>query len=158
KTDEMVKKVEARTKDWAKSGAAKPKVPAPPKPAGTTEKIITDPQAEQVYVYIGHLGITRQNPDYYKLLVMDNVLGTGPGFTDRLSATLRDRQGLAYTVNATIASGAGNQQPGTFTGFIGTSAKDFLPARDGFVTEIAKIREAAPSAQEVDDAKKYLLG
>ena len=43
------------------------------------------------------------NPDYYKLLVMDNVLGTGPGFTDRLSATLRDRQGLAYTVNATIA-------------------------------------------------------
>ena len=31
-----------------------------------------------------------------------NVLGTGPGFTDRLSAKIRDRAGLAYTVSATI--------------------------------------------------------
>ena len=44
-----------------------------------TEKIVSDPNAAQVHVYIGHLGITRDNPDYYKLLVMDNVLGTGPG-------------------------------------------------------------------------------
>ena len=53
------------------------------------ERIVSDPTAAQVHVYIGHLGITRNNPDFYKLLVMDNVLGTGPGFTDRLSATLR---------------------------------------------------------------------
>jgi zinc protease len=110
-----------------------------------------------VHLYLGHLGITRNDPDYYKLLVMDNVLGTGPGFTDRLSATLRDRQGLAYTVNASITGNAGNQR-GTFLGFIGTAGKDFIRARDGFVAEIAKMTEAPPTAQEVDDAKKYLLG
>ena len=156
KTDEMAKKIEVMTKNWKASDAKKPEPAAPPA-AKLVERIVSDPTAAQVHMYLGHLGITRQNPDYYKLLVMDNVLGTGPGFTDRLSATLRDRQGLAYTVNATIASGAGNQI-GTFTGFIGTSPKDFIQARDGFVTEIAKLRDTPPTALEVDDAKKYLLG
>ena len=75
----MVKKIEELTEDWKKSDAAKPTVPAPPKPTAVTEKIVSDPTAAQVHVFIGHLGITRNNPDYYKLLVMDNVLGTGPG-------------------------------------------------------------------------------
>ncbi|MFO0805893.1 MAG: pitrilysin family protein [Gemmataceae bacterium] len=155
--DAMLKKVEELTKEWKPTKDVKPVAAAPPKADKVNERIVSDPNAAQCHLFLGHLGITRQNPDYYKLLVMDNVLGTGPGFTDRLSATLRDRQGLAYTVNATIATGSGNEI-GTFTGFIGTAAKDFIQARDGFVTEIAKIRDAEPSAQEVDDAKKYLLG
>src|SRR5437763_5044356 len=88
---------------------------------------------------------------------MDNVLGTGPGFTDRLSSTLRDRQGLAYTVNATITNSAGTQ-PGTFTGYIGTFPDKFTWVRDGFLKEVEKLRAEPPTAQEVEDAKKYLLG
>ena len=64
---------------------------------------------------------------------------TGPGFTGRLSATLRDRQGLAYTVNATITPSAGDQ-PGTFTGYIGTFPDKFTWVRDGFLKEINKLR------------------
>ena len=37
---------------------------------------------------------------------MDYVLGLGPGFTDRLSRTLRDRDGLAYSVWASMAGSA----------------------------------------------------
>jgi zinc protease len=157
KADEMVRKIEALTKDWKKSDAARPTVPAPPKPTAVTEKLISDPNAAQVHVYIGQLGITRNNPDYYKLLVMDNVLGTGPGFTYRLSATLRDRQGLAYSVSATIASSAG-LEPGTFNGYVGTFPEKFLDVRHGFLREIEKIREEPPTNEEVEDAKKYLLG
>jgi zinc protease len=131
-------------------------VEAPPKPVGA-EKIVTDPNAAQVHVYIGHLGITRNNPDYYKLLVMDNVLGVGPGFTDRLSANLRDRAGLAYTVNASITGSAGKEQ-GTFTGFVGTFPAKFLDVKFGFLKEVNKLRDEPPTKQEVDDAKKYLLG
>jgi zinc protease len=120
-------------------------------------QIVSDPQAAQVHVFIGHLGITRDNPDYYKLLVMDNILGTGPGFTDRLSSTLRDRMGLAYTVRATITSNAG-KQPGTFSGYIGTFAKSFLDVQRSFLREIERIREEPPTPEEVEDAKKYLLG
>ena len=157
KSDEVVKKIEVLTKDWKKSELGKPTVPAPPKADMSTTKIISDPDASQVHVYIGELGVTRNNPDYYKLLVMDNVLGTGAGFTDRLSANLRDRQGLAYTVRATISSSAG-LQPGTFQGYIGTRPDAFLRVRDGFFSEIRMIRDTLATQEEVDDAKQYLLG
>ena len=156
KTDEMAKKVEGLTKDWAKADLPPLNPAAPPAPAGG-EQVVSDPAAAQVHVFIGHLGVTRTNPDYYKLLVMDNVLGTGPGFTDRLSSTLRDRQGLAYTVNASITNTAATQ-PGVFQGYIGTFPKSYVDVRAGFLKEVARIRDEPPTAQEVDDAKKYLLG
>ena len=157
RTDEMARKIEALTQEWKKSDVRPPTVAAPPRPTPPTEKIISDPQAAQVHVYIGELGIKRNNPDYHKLLVMDNVLGTGPGFTYRLSATLRDRQGLAYTVTASITGSAG-LQPGTFSGYVGTFPDKFLDVKHGFLREIVKLRDEEPTETEVEDAKKYLLG
>jgi zinc protease len=131
---------------------------AKPDPKGAPgEQIVSDPTAAQTHLYLGHLGITRDHPDYFTLLVLDNILGTGPGFTDRLSANLRDRQGLAYTVNAQICSSA-TDQPGTFLGYIGTHRDKYADAKDGFLREIRKMREVPPTEQEVEDAKKYLLG
>ncbi|MCS6866709.1 MAG: pitrilysin family protein [Gemmataceae bacterium] len=153
---EMMKKIEALSRDWKKSTAAKPELKAPPPPQGG-EKIVSDANAAQVHVFLGHLGITRNNPDYYKLLVMDNVLGVGPGFTDRLSATIRDRLGLAYTVTASITGSAG-KEPGAFTGFVGTFPKNYLDVKRAFLKEIDKMRDELPTPQEVEDAKKYLLG
>jgi zinc protease len=152
----MIKKIEALTQDWKKSPLAKPEVKAPPQPQ-RGEKIVSDANAAQVHIFIGHLGITRDNPDYYKLLVMDNVLGVGPGFTDRLSANIRDRLGLAYTVTASITGSAG-KEPGAFTGFVGTFPKNYLDVKRAFLKEIDRIRDEQPTPQEVDDAKKYLLG
>ena len=71
--------------------------------------------------------------------------------------TLRDRQGWAYTVRATITGDAGKEQ-GTFTGYIGTFGKSFLDVRHGFLREFNKIRDEVPTKQEVEDAKQYLLG
>jgi zinc protease len=157
KTAEITKKIEELTNDWKKTDIGKPEIPAPPRPKTLTTKIVSDPDAAQVHVYIGELGITRNNPDYYKLLVMDNVLGTGAGFTDRLSANLRDRQGWAYTVRATITTSA-STQPGTFAGYVGTFPEVYLKVRDGFLDEIRLIREKPATKDEVEDAKQYLLG
>src|SRR5262249_37608979 len=93
----------------------------------------------------------------YKLLVMDYVLGTGPGFTDRLSARLRDRKGLAYTVTANISSSAA-EEPGLFTCYIGTKPGNFAEVKGLFLEELARIRNEAPKREEVEDAKSYLLG
>lgn len=153
---QLLQQLEKLTRDWKPRNAPPPQPPQPPQPPGEL-LIVSDPNAAQVHVFIGHLGITRDDPDYYKLLVMDNVLGTGPGFTDRLSAILRDRLGLAYTVRASITANAG-KQPGTFSGYIGTFPNSFLDVHRAFVREIERIRDEPPSAQEVDDAKKYLLG
>ena len=115
------------------------------------------PEAEQLQFLMGHPGIRRKDPDYYKLLVMDYVLGTGPGFTDRLSSRLRDREGLAYTVTANICSSA-SEEPGLFTCYIGTEAKNLDRAKKEFLEELKRIRTEPPKDSEVDDVKKYLLG
>jgi zinc protease len=154
--EEMVRRVERLTATWQRVDLPRPTPSSPPVAAGI-ERIITDPTAAQTHVFLGQLGITRTNPDYYKLLVMDNVLGTGPGFTDRLSSTLRDRQGLAYTVTAQI-TGTASDQPGAFIGYVGTFPDKYTWVRESFVKEIRRIREEPPTHQEVEDAKSYLLG
>ena len=77
------------------------------RPEKFAQTVLTMPQAAQLQMFLGHVGIRRDDPDYYKLLVMDHVLGTGPGFTDRLSSRLRDREGLAYSVSAAITGVGG---------------------------------------------------
>lgn len=112
---------------------------------------------EQVHVYLGHAGIRRTDPDFYRLSVMDHILGTGPGFTSRCSRKLRDEQGLCYAVGAGIASSAG-EEPGTFTAYIGTSPANRQRAIDGFLAEIRRIREEPPSESELQDVQDYLTG
>jgi zinc protease len=154
---EVIEEVKKLTADWKKGDVAKPKTPAVEKPKEFTQKILTMPEAAQLHFYMGHAGIKRNDPDYFKLLVMDYVLGTGPGFTDRLSAKLRDREGLAYTVSANISGSAG-EEPGAFTCYIGTEPKHFAKVKGMFLEELKRIREEKPTADEVDGAKKYLLG
>ncbi|MBL8749132.1 MAG: insulinase family protein [Planctomycetes bacterium] len=112
---------------------------------------------EQVHVFLGHIGIRRTHPDFYVLSLMDHVLGTGPGFTSRVSKKLRDEQGLCYAVSAGITASAG-EEPGTFTAYIGTSPEHRQKAIDGFLTEIRRIRSEPPSPQELQDVKDYLTG
>ena len=138
KTDEVIAEIKRLTADWKPRDVPAAKLPPPKKPTRRLRRtIITVPEANQLYVYLGHRGIRRNDPNYYKLLVMDNVLGTGSGFTDRLSANLRDRQGLAYTVNASITGDAG-EEPGTFTCFIGTFPDKLAAVKEGCLKEIER--------------------
>jgi zinc protease len=112
---------------------------------------------QQVHVFLGHLGITRSHPDYAALTVMDHVLGTGPGFTNRVARRLRDELGLAYTVHASISSSAG-VMPGLFTAYIGTSPENLRTAVQGFMREIRRIQSERVPATELELAKSYLTG
>jgi zinc protease len=155
--DKVAAGIKKRTAAWKAVKLPELHIAAPPKRDKFTQTIITDRSAAQLTVYLGHLGIKRDNPDYYKLLVMDHVLGTGAGFTDRLSSSLRDRQGLAYSVSARITGTAG-EEPGAFTASIGTFPDKFAEVKAGFLKEIKRIREEVPSKEEVGDVKKYLTG
>jgi zinc protease len=154
---EMLTDVTRLTAGWKKGELPALKLPEVSKPEKFTQKIITMPQAAQVQVYLGHVGIRRKDPDYYKLLVMDHILGTGSGFTDRLSARLRDREGLAYTVTGSITSSAGIE-PGAFTSYIGTDKTHFLRAKQLFLEELNRIRDTKPAPRELEDVKAYLIG
>ena len=124
----------------------------------TRKRILIDhPEKDQVVVRLQTLGITRDNPDYYALRVMDNILGTSPGFTDRFSAKLRDELGLAYSTYANISAGSGFYK-GSFLGYIGTRAENVELALKTMYELIDQIRTEPVTDQELVDAKDYLKG
>ncbi len=133
-------------------------VTTPPKLPPRATRIDAFPaKRQQVHLFLGHLGIKRNDPDYAALVVMDHILGTGPGFTNRISKRLRDEQGLAYSVSANIHGSAG-LLPGMFTAYIGTSPQHVPTALKGFLDEIRRIQNERVSDDELEIAKNYLIG
>jgi zinc protease len=136
-------------------------VPAtrPPKPhrqQERREKRIAMP-AEQVNIFLGHLGIERTNPDFYALQILDTILGSGAGFTARIPRRLRDELGLAYTTYAGITMTAG-LDPGKFVAYIGASPANTDLAIEGMLGEIRRIIEEPVTPDELKDARDFLTG
>ncbi|MHC4923124.1 MAG: M16 family metallopeptidase [Planctomycetota bacterium] len=155
--DAMEKAIRERFGDWSGESPTDPDHPEPTELESTTRVLRNMAGKKQSNVFIGNLAIRRNDPDYPSLLVMDHILGTGPGFTDRLSRDLRDEQGLAYTVFGRAASTAGEER-GTFTGYIACLGSDLERAIDGMVGHLRRIREEPVTEQELADAKSYLTG
>ncbi|MCA9001426.1 MAG: insulinase family protein [Planctomycetes bacterium] len=153
--DEVYEHVLNLSKDWD-AGTPEP-VWSSSFPERATRVEAFEKGREQVHIYYGHLGVERAVPDFPTLVVMDHVLGSGPGFVSRLSKTLRDEQGLAYTVHADIHSSAG-LQPGMFTAYIGTSPEHVERAVQGIQAEVRAIRDVPVSQEELDMAKDYVTG
>lgn len=149
------KHFERALRDWRPGAPLVPKRPVFPPRAIRVGAFHADRQ--QVHLFLGHLGILRKNPDYPALVVMDHVLGSGPGFTNRVSRHLRDELGLAYSVSANIHGSAG-LLPGTFTAYIGTSPQHVETALHGFLREIRTIQTEPVGEEELQVAKSYLVG
>lgn len=67
---------------------------------------------DQVVLYMAGLSVTRNDPDYDKLLLLDQIFGKGAlgSMTSRLSL-LREQSGLFYTIYGSVV-GQANEQPG----------------------------------------------
>ncbi len=112
---------------------------------------------QQLNIYWGHLGIRRNCPDYYALMILDHILGVGSGFTDRLSKTIRDDLGLVYNIWGTITANAGIE-PGTFTVFLATDPEHYHKAMNTLEKEIEKICLGEISEEELADAQACITG
>jgi len=156
KASDVLPKIEKYFGSWT----SKPlNLPSYAKPIRQTErriKYISMP-AQQLNIYLGHLGIERSNPDYYALQVLDTILGGGAGFTARIPQRLRDELGLAYTTFASITPSAGVDS-GRFVSYIGTSPENMKPAIEGLVQEIRRIINEPVTDQELQDARDFLTG
>jgi zinc protease len=153
---ELLPKVERIFAGWQSRPIAFPVYPPASRQTEPRAKIINMP-AQQLNIYLGHLGVVRSNPDYYALQVLDTILGGGAGFTARIPQKLRDELGLAYTTFASITMTAG-LDPGRFVAFIGTSPENMNLAIDGLIQEIRRIVEQPVTESELQDAKEYLTG
>lgn len=153
---DLLPKVETFFGGWASKPVGVPHYESPVRQTSKRTRFIPMP-AQQLNIYLGHLGITRTNPDYYALQVLDTILGGGAGFTARIPQRLRDELGLAYTTFASITMTAG-MDPGRFIAFIGTSPENMKLATEGLINEVRRIIQEPVTAQELQDAQDYLTG
>jgi zinc protease len=111
----------------------------------------------QVHIVLGHLGIARNHPDFDALVVLDHILGSGPGFADRLSRLLRDELGLAYSVSGGMTDSA-DVVPGLFEVYVGTAPDEVDRVVAALVDQVRALHAGAFSDAEVDAARRYLAG
>lgn len=156
RASDALSRIETRFGSWPSRTLSFPTYAKPVRQTERRVKYITMP-AQQLNIFLGHLGIERSNPDYFALQVLDTILGGGAGFTARIPQRLRDELGLAYTTFASITASAGIDS-GRFISFIGTSPENMKPATEGLVNEIRRIVNEPVSDQELQDAKDYLTG
>jgi len=115
---------------------------------------LIDKDLTQSTIVLGHGGISRTNPDFYAVTVMNHILGAG-GFSSRLMDSIRDKQGLAYGIMSHYEARA---MPGSFWVNLQTKIETTNQAISGVLAEIRGIREAPVSDQELSEAKSFLMG
>jgi len=139
--------------EWQADPVSQPEVPPPPELAGP-ETVIINKDITQANIVWGHLGLARDNPDFYALQVLNYILGGG-GFASRLLINIREERGLAYSAGSSFDAGL---EPGAFTIELETKNASAKEAVTQIIKEVEKIRRQPVSAGELKDAKSYLIG
>jgi zinc protease len=107
----------------------------------------------QSYVLLGHIGGMRDNPDYAKLQVMNQVLSGG--FSSRLFKVVRSDLGLAYSVFGSY--GSGTFYPGTFTAGVMTASESTSEAIDAIIGQIERLQNEPVTEEELQQTKDQFL-
>lgn len=113
-----------------------------------------DKDLTQANIILGHVGISRENPDYYAVSVMNYILGGG-GFSSRLMQSIRDKMGLAYDVHSYFAS---FKESGQFQVGVQTKNESASVAIEEIRNQLQRIRKEHVSDEELSEAKAYLTG
>jgi zinc protease len=107
---------------------------------------------EQAHFVLGFLGTTLQSQDRYTLEVLDAALS---GMGGRLFYTLRDQESLAYALSFMASP---NLDPGFIGVYMATHPDKFETATQGVLRELKKVRKEGLTEEEVERAKRYLVG
>ena len=122
--------------------------------ANAGDIVVIERNIPQSVVAIGQGGIKRDDPDYYAAYVVNYILGGG-GFSSRLVEEVREKRGLAYSVysylgpldyGSLVAAGTATQNER-----VGESISLIR-------AEWARMAEEGPSAEELEQAKRFLTG
>lgn len=82
------------------AGEALPPLPQPLMPQASEQRIAHP--SSQAHILAGLPGMSRDDPDYFTLLVGNHILG-GSGLVSRLNREVRDARGFAYSVYSYFA-------------------------------------------------------
>jgi zinc protease len=150
------KAMEARLRQVFGNWPRGPQIPKPdiefrdPKPG---VYFIPKEDVNQSAIRMVALGTQRNNPDYFAIEVMNEILGGG--FASRLFTNIREKRGLAYSVGGGV--GASWDHPGVFRLTMGTKTGSTAEAIEALYGELVDITTNPPTAEELKRAKDSIL-
>ena len=132
-----------------------PTTTIPPVPAPTTSHIllVDRPGSVQTVLQLGNLGIELNNPDYFSLLLADRILGGGPAA--RLFMNLREDKGYTYGAYSNFG---GTKFRGTWTSSAEVRTNVTEGAMKEFMYELKRLRDDKVSLEELENAKRAIIG
>jgi zinc protease len=144
--------------EWAPlvTPADTPAVKVPDPPSVATRHLVSVPmmskaQADVVY---GFVGVSRLDPDYTAISVMNNALGQY-AIGGKLGDSIRERQGMAYYVFSSLDATFG---AGPFLIRAGVAAENVERTIASIDAELALVRDQGFTEQEIDESKSYMVG
>jgi zinc protease len=111
-------------------------------------------ESAQAHVLMGQPGHKRSDPDFFALLLGNHILGGG-GFTSRLTAEVREKRGLSYSVYSYFSPAL---HAGAFTVGLQTRPDQAAQALSVARQVVQDFVEKGPSEAELQAAKDNLMG
>lgn len=139
----------SRALGTGEAAAAIPPVPEP----GQGGQTVLQHHATQSHLFMGLPGMTRDDPDYFPLLVGNYILGGG-GFDSRLMHEIRDARGLAYSAYSYFMP---LRQKGLFQLGLQTRREATDEAVGVVRTTLRRFVAEGPTEAEVKQAKASLV-
>jgi zinc protease len=136
-----------------KGPAAEKNPPSPIHPAKPGIYFVNKEDVNQSNIRLVDIGIRKDNPDYYPVEVMNEVLGGG--FSSRLIQSIRTKQGLAYSVGGGI--GSAYDRPGVSALGMGTKSETTVKSIQALDTELGKMVNEPVTAAELKRSKDAIL-
>jgi zinc protease len=152
-TQKMVAKIKEAFQDWQRADVDLPPAPEVKYDFRSTVNAVVKEDMNQGIIRLGHIGTVMSDPDYFSLMVMNEILGGG--FTSRLFKNVRSRQGLAYSVGG--AYGADFDHPGMFSLSCQTKLQSTVHAVKAILDEVRKMTQEEVTDEELALAKDGFL-
>jgi zinc protease len=150
----MLELIEGALGGWHARPLDQMPLPQPSPTKGKSVRIV-DMDVNQSYVQFGHLSVRRADPEFAVIRAMNYILGGG-GFVSRLTRSIREEQGLAYSVHSDNVGGS--QFPGFFYAGLQTKIDTTSQALKSLLTVIDSMKQAPVTADELTDMKLYYEG
>ncbi len=139
--------------DWKRGEVLSPALPPVTKIDGYKIRIVNKPDLTQTEIRLGHMGIARDDPDYFALMLLNHIFGRGPA--SRLYTKVRSEKGLTYGANSGFAA---RKLRGPF--YVRTYSKNETAIETLLVVldELKKLKSGGVTKEELASAKSFYVG
>ena len=116
--------------------------------------LLDQPTLTQSEIRCGHLGLARNNPDFFPLRLMNYIFGGG-GFSSRLMMRIRAEKGFTYGIRSHFHL---RRAPGPFIISTFTPAEHTAAVVQEIKEVMTNVKTNGVTAAELTDAQSYFVG